>query len=48
MIDKQEKLPIKWQCDLLGLCRSGVYYQTVQISAKDLELMPHIDEIHFS
>jgi putative transposase len=46
MIDKEEELPITRQCALLGLCRSGVYYQAVPVSAKDLELMRQIDEIH--
>jgi putative transposase len=48
MIDKQEKLPITRQCELLGLCRSGVYYQAVAVKAKDLDLMRQIDEIHLS
>ncbi len=46
MIDKEAKLPIKQQCALLDLCRSGVYYQAVPISKKDLELMRQIDKIH--
>lgn len=48
MIDRKEQLPIKRQCDLLGLCRSGLYYQAVPIKARDLELMRQIDEIHLS
>jgi putative transposase len=46
MIDKEEELPITRQCALLDLCRSGVYYQAVPVSAQDLELMRQIDEIH--
>ncbi len=46
MNDKEAKLPIKQQCALLNICRSGVYYQAVPISEKDLELMRQIDEIH--
>jgi len=46
MIDKEEELPITRQCALLDLCRSGVYYQAAPVSAKDLELMRQIDEIH--
>ena len=48
MIDKTEKLPIKRQCSLLDLCRSGVYYRAVPVSVKDLELMRQIDEIHLT
>jgi len=48
MIDKEEELPITRQCDLLDLCRSGVYYQAAPVSAKDLELMRQIDEIHLT
>ena len=38
MIGKGEALPVTQQCALLDLCRSGVYYQAVPVSAKDLEL----------
>ena len=48
MIDKEEELPITRQCALLDLCRSGVYYQAAPVSAKDLELMRQIDEIHIT
>jgi putative transposase len=46
MIDKTEKLPVTRQCEILNLCRSGIYYCPVPTSAKDLELMRQIDEIH--
>jgi putative transposase len=46
MIDKGEAIPITQQCALLALCRSGVYYQAVPVSAKDLDLMRQIDGIH--
>ncbi|MCG6534448.1 MAG: IS3 family transposase [Syntrophales bacterium LBB04] len=48
MIDKGDKLPVKQQCDLLGLNRSGVYYTPVPLSAKDMGLMRQIDEIHLA
>ncbi|TRZ76454.1 MAG: IS3 family transposase [Deltaproteobacteria bacterium] len=48
MIDKGDKLPVTRQCDLLDLCRSGVYYTSVPLSAKDIELMRQIDEIHLA
>jgi putative transposase len=46
MINKEVRLPITRQCKLLELSRSGVYYTPVPVSAKDLELMSQIDEIH--
>lgn len=46
MINKEVRLPITCQCKLLELSRSGVYYTPVPVSAKDLEQMRQIDEIH--
>ena len=46
MIDKGDKLPVTRQCDLLELNRSFVYYTPAPLSAKDMELMLKIDEIH--
>jgi len=46
MIDRTEELPVKRQCEILNLSRSGVYYTPVPISARDMELMRQIDEIH--
>jgi putative transposase len=48
MIDREDGLPVTRQCDLLDLCRSSVYYKPVALSAKDLELMRQIDEIHLA
>jgi putative transposase len=48
MIDKGDKLPVTRQCDLLDLSRSGVYYTPAPLSAKDMELMRQIDEIHLA
>jgi putative transposase len=36
------------QCELLGLCRSSVYYQPKPVSAADLALMRRIDELHLA
>jgi putative transposase len=36
------------QCALLELSRSSVYYKPVPLSARDLELMRQIDEIHLA
>jgi putative transposase len=46
MIDRMDKLPVKRQCEILELSRSGIYYTPVPISAKDIELMLQIDKIH--
>jgi len=46
MIDKEDKLPVTQQCKILGLNRSGIYYQPVPLSEADRNLMRQIDEIH--
>lgn len=46
MIDRDEsKISIRGQCELLGLCRSTVYYQPMPVSEADLRLMNRTDEI---
>lgn len=45
MIEKDsESLSVHRQCELLGLCRSSVYYEKKEPDAYDLELMRLIDE----
>jgi putative transposase len=46
MINKEDKLPVTRQCEILELSRSGIYYKPVPLSAMDVELMRQIDEIH--
>ncbi len=46
MIDSQEKLSVRSQCELLGINRSGLYYNTVGESETNLELMRLMDQ-HF-
>ena len=46
MIDREDSLPVTRQCEILELSRSGIYYTPVPISARDMELMRQIDEIH--
>lgn len=46
MINKEDKLPVTRQCEILDLSRSGIYYKPVPLSAMDVELMRRIDEIH--
>lgn len=46
MIETQSELSIVRQCELLGLCRSSLYYQPKPVSEADLALMRCIDELH--
>jgi putative transposase len=46
MIDREGKLPVKRQCELLDLNRSGVYYTPRAASEQDLQLMRRIDQLH--
>ena len=46
MIDKEDKVPVTRQCELLDLNRSGVYYKAVPLRVAEVELMRQIDEIH--
>ena len=46
MIDRDHRLPISRQCQVLGLPRSTAYYQPVPESAEELDLMRRIDELH--
>ena len=46
MIDREDTLPLTRQSQILELSRSSLYYQAVQVSDRDLELMRLIDEIH--
>jgi putative transposase len=46
MIQVQEHISLRRQCELLGVSRSGLYYEPVGASAEELALMRHIDELH--
>jgi len=46
MIEPEHTLPLSRQSRILGLSRSSLYYKTVPVSERDLELMRLIDEIH--
>ena len=46
MIDKEDKVPVTRQCELLDLNRSGVYYKAVPLREAEVELVRQIDEIH--
>lgn len=41
-----DKIPISHQCELLGISRSGYYYQPKPISQETIDLMNKIDEIY--
>jgi len=45
-LDRAHRLPLKRQCALLRLSRSGAYYRPAAEPAEELELMRLIDEIH--
>jgi putative transposase len=46
MIDREHPLSLTRQSEVLELSRSSLYYEAVPISARDLELMRLIDELH--
>ena len=46
MIERNHPLPLTRQSEILKLSRSSLYYETVPISARDLQLMRLIDEVH--
>lgn len=48
MIDREHDLSIVKQAEVLGLSRSGVYYQPRSVNDADLALMRRIDELHLS
>ncbi|HDZ84208.1 MAG TPA: IS3 family transposase [Nitrospirae bacterium] len=46
MIDRDHKLPLTQQSEILELSRSSLYYKAVPVNARDLQLMKLIDKIH--
>ncbi|MHB1701834.1 MAG: IS3 family transposase [Acidobacteriaceae bacterium] len=46
MIDRDHKLPVKRQAQLLDVSRGTAYYQPWPVSQRDLALMRSIDELH--
>jgi putative transposase len=46
MVQAQQGLSLRRQCELLGVGRSGLYYEPVGTSDEDLALMRRIDELH--
>jgi putative transposase len=43
MVEQSNPLSLKQQCELLGLSRAALYYQPVEVSAYELQLMALID-----
>ena len=48
MIDRDHRLPVKRQAELLGISRGSVYYQPLAVSEAELALMRRIDELHLA
>jgi putative transposase len=46
MIDRDHRLPVKRQAELLGISRGSVYYQPMPIPEAQLALMRRIDRLH--
>jgi putative transposase len=46
MIDVKPSISMRRQCELLGVCRSSIYYDPAATSADELALMRRIDELH--
>lgn len=46
MIQVQESISLRRQCELLAISRSGLYYEAVGTSSEELALMRRIDEVH--
>jgi putative transposase len=46
LIDRESKVSVTNQCQLLGLSRSSVYYRPRGVDEGDLLLMRRIDELH--
>lgn len=46
MVQPEHKLSLRRQCEMLRVCRSGIYYKPEPTNAEQLELMKHIDAIH--
>ncbi|MGZ8161116.1 MAG: IS3 family transposase [Methylobacter sp.] len=46
MIDRDSKLSISRQADLLNMSRGSVYYLPKSVSERDLDLMRRLDELH--
>lgn len=46
LIDPQIPPSVRRQCEILGICRSSLYYECVAPDAEELAVMRRIDELH--
>jgi len=46
MIERNHRLSISRQCELLALPRSSFYHRASPTPGSELELMRHLDELH--
>ena len=46
MIEPDDHLSVRRQCELLRVSRSGLYYEAKPTSSEELALMKRIDELH--
>jgi putative transposase len=46
MVDRAHRVSVRRQCELLGVSRSGLYYEPEPTSPEELALMRRIDELH--
>ena len=46
MIDSQDQLSVRQQCQLLGVDRSGRYYAPVEPAAEEVALCHRLDELY--
>ena len=46
LVEPAATLSMRWQCDLLGVNRSSLYYEPIEPDAEQLALMRRMDELH--
>ena len=46
IVDSAASISVRRQCELLGLSRSGLYYEPVEVDGETLRLMRRMDELH--
>ena len=46
LVDEEDPLSIRDQCGLLGISRSGYYYEANSESLENLAIMRRLDELH--
>jgi putative transposase len=46
LVDSQIPPSVRRQCEILGICRSSLYYESAAPDAEELALMRRIDEVH--